>query len=155
MERIYKAFRFAYETKYWIDNLISKYDKELQRQLQNKLLTNIEADINKKYSDCLIGVSSTLTLNVTAGSIIDLAIDKTKNLTTADWLKLADEVEVEKIKIKDTTLNDSTPKVYISQETYNELEHLQNKLRGNNPRVPKKTYVIKLAVYYLYKETFC
>lgn len=155
MERIYKAFRFAYETKYWIDNLISKYDEELQRQLQNELLTKIEADINNKYADCLVGVASTLTLNVTAGSIIDLAINHTKNLSSTDWSNLADEVEIAKNKIKDTTLNDSTPKVYISQETYDELEHLQNKLRGDNPRVPKKTYVIKLAVYYLYKETFC
>lgn len=33
MERIYKAFRFAYETKYWLDILVTKYNEDLQRQL--------------------------------------------------------------------------------------------------------------------------
>ena len=29
MKRLYKAFRFAFETKYWIDCLVTKYDKNL------------------------------------------------------------------------------------------------------------------------------
>ncbi len=155
MERIYKAFRFAYETKYWLDILVTKYNEDLQRQLQKGLLTNIEEGISKSYSDNLIGVAVTLTLNVTAGSIIDLAIEQTKALTNNDWKLLADEVETQKNKIDDSTFTDATPKVYLSQITYDELENLQIRLRGENPRVPKKTYIIKLAVYYLYKKTFC
>ncbi|MGN0408896.1 MAG: hypothetical protein ACI4E3_00660 [Candidatus Fimousia sp.] len=154
MDRIYKAFRFAYETKYWLDCLVSNYNDNLQIQLNNGLLTRIENDINAKYSHALEGVSSTITLNVTTGSIIDRAIELTKSLATEDWLFLAKEVEIQKSKIKDSSLNDSTPKVYILQTTYEELENLQHRLRGDNPRVPRKTYIIKLAVFYLYQQIF-
>ena len=155
MERIYKAFRFAYETKYWLDSLVSKYNENLQRQLQKGLLNNIEEGINKTYSDNLDGVALTLTLNVTTGSIIDLALDQTKNLTNEDWKTLAEEVEIQKNKIDDSTYTDATPKVYISQITLDELDNLQVRLKGDNPRVPKQAFIIKLAVYYLYKKTFC
>lgn len=155
MNRIYKAFRFAYETKCWIDCLISKYDGDLQKQIQDGLMNQIEDEIASKYANIRNGIAFTFTLNVTTGSIIDMAIEETKELTTKEWKELAKEAEIQKNYIEDSDLKDATPSVYLLQSTYDELENLQNKLRGDNPRVPKKAYVIKLAVYYLYKKTFC
>lgn len=155
MKRLYKAFRFAFETKYWIDCLVKKYDENLQKQIEDGLMDQIENEISSKYAGLQNGVAFTFTLNVTTGSIIDMAIDATKNLTEDEWKELAQEAEIQKNHIEDSDLKDATPSVYLLQSTYDELEILQNKLRGDNPRVPKKAYVIKLAVYYLYKKTFC
>lgn len=155
MKRLYKAFRFAFETKYWIDCLVKKYDENLQKQIEDGLMDQIENEISSKYARLQNGVAFTFTLNVTTGSIIDMAIDSTKDLTEDEWKELAQEAEIQKNHIEDSDLKDATPSVYLLQSTYDELENLQNKLRGDNPRVPKKTYVIKLAVYYLYKKTFC
>lgn len=155
MKRLYKAFRFAFETKYWIDCLVKKYDENLQKQIEDGLMDQIENEISSKYAGLQNGVAFTFTLNVTTGSIIDMAIDATKNLTEDKWKELAQEAEIQKNHIEDSDLKDATPSVYLLQSTYDELEILQNKLRGDNPRVPKKAYVIKLAIYYLYKKTFC
>lgn len=155
MNRIYKAFRLAHETKYWIDSLITKYDEALQKQIEDGLQDQIENDITSKYATISNGIAFTFTINVTTGSIIDKAIEETKNLTVEEWQQLSSEAEIQKNNIEDSEIKDATPSVYLLQTTYDELENLQSKLRGDSPRVPKKAYIIKLAVYYLYKKEFC
>ncbi len=154
MDRIYKAFRFAYETKYWIDCLVSKYSEELHQNIRNGLQDDVESTIQAKYNNQLKGIAVTILLNVTAGSIIEQAVIMSRKLTEEDWSIIADEIENAKGKIISKKLEDATPKVYISEKIYKELEDRQYLLRGDNPRVPKMSYVIKLAVYYMYREVF-
>lgn len=148
MKRIYKTFRLAYETKYWINQIIEHKEKELQEQ--TNLLTTIEDSILKEYS--LDGISLTITLNVTTGSIIELAVKESENIAISQWEEIAAEVEVEKNKINITGENTSTPKICLSEEAYNKLEALQLKLKTGK-RVPLISYVIKLVIYNLYKKT--
>lgn len=154
MDRIYKAFRFAYETKYWLDCLISRLSEQLHQNLRNGLQDDIEEMITHSFDEKLRGVAVTVSINVTAGSIIEQAVIMTRDLTVQDWKGLADEVERERAKIASRELDDATPKVYLSERIYKELEDRQYMLRGDNPRVPKMPYVIKLAVFYMYKQYF-
>lgn len=150
MERKYKAFRFAYETKYWLNSLVSFYDKQLQKQLNTGLLDNIEHEILTSYD--LSGMALTVTLNATTGSIIELALKSTQSFTLADWKKLESEVEIAKNQIQGEHFPDSTPRVYLSKEALNQIESIQSLLREDSKRGPIPPYIIKLAVYHLYKE---
>lgn len=150
MERKYKAFRFAYETKYWLNSLVSYYDEQLQKQLKIGLLANIEHDILNSYD--LSGIALTITLNATAGSIIELALKSTQSFTLADWKILESEVEIAQKHIQSEQFPDSTPRVYLAQEAFEQLESIQNLLKEDSKRGPIYPYIIKLAVYNLYKQ---
>lgn len=84
-----------------------------------------------------------------------MAVEEAKDLSIAEWRELAVETEKAKNHIEDTELKDATPSMYLLPSTCRELENLQSKLKGDNKRVPKTAYIIKLAVYHLYKKTFC
>lgn len=149
MERMYKCFRLAYETKYWLNELAKYQNDKMLRNLQGKTTTDIEKDILQEYN--LEGVSATLTLNVTTGSVIDLAVQQAKDVLTEEWNELAKEVEIAKREIKDVDMEDSTPKIYMLTQTYKELQRIQLQMKEDNHRVPKIAYIIKLAAYRLYK----
>ena len=146
MDRVYKTFRLAYETKYFIHKLVEYQDK----QLPNNILENIENDILEKYP--LDGFAFFFTVNATTGSIIELAVKEAEKLDLAEWNAIAAEVEKAKLNIKDFDEKFSTPKVLLSQRTIQKLEEYQFKLKQDNKRVPIMPYVIKLAVYNLYKK---
>jgi hypothetical protein len=99
----------------------------------------------------LDGLSINVTLNVTVGSIIESATRQSRGLTIDDWKRISSEAEIAKQQIKDSSQDDSTPRVYINEQIYRELEDLQKLLREDRPRVPRMSYVIKLAVYNLFK----
>ena len=151
--RIYKTVRLAYETKHWIDQLILKRTEQLQRSIrQNALYDRIEARLLDMTDDKeLDGVSINVTINVTVGSIIEQAVRYSRGMTIEDWRKLSTEAEAAKKKIKDSNQDDSTPRIYINEQIFRELEDLQVLLREESPRVPRMSYVIKLAVFNLYK----
>ncbi len=155
MKRIYKTFRFAYETRFWISSLQSKYDEELQKEIANGLEVQTDTDFEEKNNALFKAIAFTFTLNITIGSILDKAIAETKDFSEKEWKALATEAEIQKNNIDNVKFKDATPSVYLRQTTYEELEKLQLKLRGDMPRLPKKTYIIKLAVFYLYKKEFC
>ena len=146
MDRVYKTFRLAYETHYWLHMLVEYQDK----QLPNNILENIENDILNKYQ--LDGYAFFFTLNATTGTIIELAVKEAENLTLDEWNDLAIEVEKAKHNIKNFNEKFSTPKVLLSKRTIQKLEEYQINLRQDNKRVPIMPYVIKLAVYNLYKK---
>lgn len=157
MARIYKTIRFAYETKWWLDELIRFRTDQLQKTIrENGLRDRIEQQIcNMNEADRdLDGVSVNITLNVTAGSIIEQAVRYSRGLHVWDWNALAVEVEKAKKLINDENQNDSTPRIYISESIYRELEDIQSSLRASQhtARVPRMSFVIKLAVYNLYKS---
>lgn len=150
--RIYKTIRFAYETKYWIDQLILYRTEQLQRSIRENGLSdkieNILLDMTDKELD---GVSINVSLNVTVGSIIEQAVRHSRGLTIKDWRKVSAEADLAKKQIKDGNQDDSTPRIYINEQILQELEDLQVMLREDSPRVPRMSYVIKLAIFNLYK----
>jgi hypothetical protein len=153
MARIYKTIRFAYETKYWIDELVNIRTEQLQKSIREEgLQERIEnqlLDLNEKSLD---GVSINVSLNVSVGSIIEQAVRFSRNLTLEEWRSLSSEAENAKRRIKDNAGNDATPRIYISEQIYRELEDLQAFLREDGARVPRMSFVIKLAIYNLYKS---
>lgn len=152
MSRIYKTIRFAFETKYWIDQLVMHRTAQLQRDVREYGLSEkIESQLLNMNEQELNGVSVNISLNVTAGSVIEQAVRYSRELKNEDWHKLSAEVESAKKLIKDRTHDDSTPRLYISEQIYRELEDLQRLLREDSARVPRMSFVIKLAVYNLYK----
>lgn len=153
MARIYKTIRFAYETKYWIDRLIARRTEQLQKDIRtNGLQDCIEEQLLTMNEDSLDGISINISLNVTVGSIIEMAVRSSRNLTVEQWNSLSQECEIAKRSIEDSSQNDSTPRIYISENIYRELEDLQSLLRQEGLRVPRMSYVIKLAVYHQFKD---
>ncbi|WP_249028650.1 hypothetical protein [Tannockella kyphosi] len=153
MARIYKTIRFAYETKYWIDRLIARRTEQLQKDIRtNGLQDCIEEQLLTMNEDSLDGISINISLNVTVGSIIEMAVRSSRNLTVEQWNSLSQECEIAKRSIEDSSQNDSTPRIYISENIYRELEDLQSLLRQEGLRVPRMSYVIKLAVYHQFKN---
>ena len=153
MARIYKTIRFAFETKYWIDELINIRADKLQKSIrEDGLQERIEEQLLRFNENDLDGISINISMNVSAGSIIEQAVRFSRNLTIENWNSLTIEVENAKRNIKDNNQNDSTPRIYISEQIYRELEDLQNLLRKEGSRVPRMSFVIKLAVYNLYKS---
>lgn len=153
MGRIYKTIRFAYETKYWIDELIRLRTDQLQKSIrENNLQGRVEDQLFNMNEDDLDGISINISLNVTAGSIIEQAVRYSRTLSIDDWNALSVEVENAKKLINVNNQNDSTPRIYISEQIYRELEDLQSSLRQEAARVPRMSFVIKLAVYNLYKS---
>lgn len=153
MARIYKTIRFAFETKYWIDQLIRHRCEQLKKNIrENGLADRIENQLYEWNSDELDGVSVNVALNVTVGSIIEQAVRYSRNNEKEDWHKLSLEVEMAKKMIKDNKQDDFTPRLYINEQIYRELEDLQMILREEGARVPRMSFVIKLAVYNLYKS---
>lgn len=153
LARIYKTIRFAYETKYWIDELIRLRTDKLQKSIREKGLQHrVEEQLLNMNEDDLDGISINISLNVTAGSIIEQAVRYSRNLSIDNWNKLSGEVENAKKLINNNNKNDSTPRIYISEQIYRELEDLQSTLRQEGARVPRMSFVIKLAVYNLYKS---
>lgn len=153
MGRIYKTIRFAYETKYWIDELVTARTEQLQKSIREEgLQDRIEEQLLNMNEDDLDGISINISLNVSVGSIIEQAVRDSRNLKEEDWNALSLEVETAKRLIKNSNQNDSTPRIYISEQIYRELEDLQSILRQDGSRVPRMSFVIKLAVYNLYKK---
>lgn len=153
MPRIYKTIRLAYETKYWLDQLIDRRTEQLKKSIrENGLQDRIEEQLLRMNGEELNGVSVNVSLNVTVGSVIEQAVRYSRNLTIEQWNALAGEVESAKRRIEDTSQNDVTPRIYLDQEIYRELEDMQLFLRQEGERVPRISYVIKLSAYNLYKN---
>lgn len=153
MPRIYKTIRFAFETKYWIDQLILHRTEQLKMNMRDDgLVDRIESQLFELNLCELDGVSVNVTLNVTVGSVIEQAVRYSRNNKKEDWQRLATEVEIAKKFIKDISQDDFTPRIYINEQIYRELEDLQMTLRKEGARVPRMSFVIKLAVYNLYKS---
>lgn len=154
MPRIYKTIRLAYETKYWLDQLIDRRTEQLKKSIrENKLQDRIEEQLLQMNIEELDGVSVNVSLNVTVGSVIEQAVRYSRNLTVEQWNALAGEVESAKRRIEDTSQNDVTPRIYLDQEIFRELEDLQTFLRPEGARAPRVSFLIKLAAYNLYKNS--
>lgn len=82
MPRIYKTIRLAYETKYWLDQLIDRRTERLKKSIREKgLQDRIEEQLLKMNGEELNGVSVNVSLNVTVGSVIEQAVRYSRDLT--------------------------------------------------------------------------
>lgn len=148
MARVYRTYRLAIETKYFIDSLLTAQSEKL---FQRKgLQEEVETEIYKVFSDSLKGVAINLSLNVSTGSIIDWAISEFKDVNMEEFISLGSEVA--KIEIPKDYSSCVTPKLLINEDTVETIEQLQFRLRGENPRVPIAPYIIKIALFKLYKQ---
>ena len=153
MERVYKTLRFSKEAKYWLNKLISHYEKQLYHQVKNQnLLENAEKLLADNFP--LEGVSINIDLNVTVGSIVDLAIRLTDSFDLQDWRTLEDETDIASSKIPEDFEDNTLPRIYFPVNTLDRIEYLRFYLREDAKRGPRQTYIIKCALYNLYKQTF-
>ena len=157
--RVFKMFRFAWETKYWLDRLIALREEELQKSIRGGRQEKIEKKLLDPDSPDLFsemdGVSVNVTLNVTAGSVIEQAVRHARGLKPEDWEELSVEMESAKKKIEDNVSGkDATPRVCMNLEIYRELEEIRRMLKekGSGLRVPRMTYIIKLVVFNLFRS---
>lgn len=156
MIRDYKTFRFSYDAKWLLDTLIADYEEHLYKRIQSENLYDVITDtIIEKFD--LNGVSVNLDLKISAGSIIELAIQSTDSLdldnTLEHWHALEKEAEAFKKEIPECPKSDSVPRVYMSKDAITKLEGLRFKLREDSPRGPKLPYIVKIALFNLYKQT--
>lgn len=153
MGKVYKSVRLAYEAKYWIDCLIEKRTKVLQKEIkENKIFLEIENEIFKLHEQSLDGVSVSISLNVTIGSIIEQAVRFTRNLDKKEWISISSDMETEIKKIQSNCFDDSVPRLYINEEILEELEEMRLKFKEPGKRIPRLSYIIKLVVYAFQKR---
>jgi len=93
-------------------------------------------------------------LNVTTGSIIDLAIRLTDSFDLQDWRKLEEETDIASDKVPVDFEDNTLPRIYFPVETLERLEYLRIYLCEDAKRGPRQTYIIKCALYNLYKQIF-
>lgn len=154
MARICRTVRLSYEAKYWIDRMIVYRTEELQKSIrEDNLLERIESRIFEISNEKdLNGVSVSISLAVTVGSVIEEAIRLSRGLSLEDWQNISKEAEQAKKHINGNNEVEATPRFCIDEKIFREIEDLQIALRGDSPRVARMSYIIKLAVYNLFKK---
>ena len=155
MAREYKTVRLSYEAKVWINELILKRNTELQKEIKEGLLGKLEDKMFELNPQLLDGVSISLVLKVTNGSVIEQAVRATREYDIEKWRKVMAEMEVAKKKIQVVDVTDVTPRLYLNVEILDELEQLRYKLRADGDCLPRLSYVIKLVVFAFYSIYVC
>ncbi|RJZ11795.1 hypothetical protein DYZ47_02927 [Listeria monocytogenes] len=70
MPRVYKTVRIAYETKKWLNDIITKYEEQLKKEKESLV---IECEDKLRKSDEFKNYSPTLSLSVSSGSTVEAA----------------------------------------------------------------------------------
>ncbi|MGX7031147.1 hypothetical protein [Vagococcus zengguangii] len=156
MPRVNKTVRLAYETKLWIDELISKKELELREEINKGLIPKLEKHLFENSTDILNGVSCNVVLKVTSGSIIEQAYRNTRHYTNDEWKKVVRNMErsLKEVNMyKETTV---TPRLYLDEDILTALESYQDEWRSKEPgkRLIKLSYVIKVVVFADYYNNF-
>lgn len=152
MGKTYKTVRLAYEAKVWINELISKRNEELQAAIRDDITIELEEELFDRHKDLLNGVSVNVVLKVTNGSVIEQAVRETKEYSLQKWQEISRKMEKEIKEIKDTPVDEVTPRLYLNTDILEELENLRIKLKPNGQGLPRLSYVMKLAVFALYDK---
>ncbi|MGM0283771.1 MULTISPECIES: hypothetical protein [Enterococcus] len=156
MPRIYKSVRIAYETKKWLNDIISKYEEQLKKD-KDKLI--IEYEDKLRASEEFKNYSPTLLISVSSGSIVEAAYHYSKSLklTPSDWLKISEEAkktakeELKKQGILD--VGSITPRFLIGTDILENLEKMQWELKPDTmQRNLQLNYILKLVIYCYYKH---
>lgn len=67
---------------------------------------------------------------------------------------MEDETDIASSKIPEDFEDNTLPRIYFPVNTLDRLEYLRFYLREDAKRGPRQTYIIKCALYNLYKQTF-
>ncbi|HHX61170.1 MAG TPA: hypothetical protein GX707_10725 [Epulopiscium sp.] len=154
MGKVYKTVRLAHETKYWIDCIIEKRTKELQKEIKgNRIIPEIREEVFRLHEQSLDGVSISINLNVTNSSIIEQAVRFSRNISKQVWIKtIAMDMEKDIKRIQCDSFDDSIPRLHINEEILEELEKMRLDFKEAGKRIPRLSYVVKLVVYAFQKE---
>ena len=155
MYKEYKCVRISYETKYWINQLMSYTESKLTEE-RTFLIQKYEEHL-KQQEDFLHGYSPALLISVSHSSIIEAAYNYVKNINI-DWQKKQTEMECimnemgceEKISVG--TL---TPQLRLRQDTWDGLEKYRCNRQVIGPtNKAALNYVIQVIVFIYYQKIF-
>ena len=156
MPRVYKTVRIAYETKKWLNDIITKCEEQLKKEKESLV---IECEDKLRKSDKFKNYSPTLSLSVSSGSIVEAAYyySKSLNLSSVDWLKIAEESKIEaKKELKEygsLDVGSITPRFFIGTDVLDGLEKMQWELKPDTmQRNLQLNYILKLIIYCYYKH---
>jgi hypothetical protein len=151
-----KTVRMAAETKEWIDELVLNEQTILNEKIRQGLMESLEEKLLRDFSRELVGISLNLTLNITAGSVIEKAYIATKDYSSSEW-----DILAKSMKELETNLainkKGVTPRIAIDMEVLRGLEDYQLKFMkldtyAGAKRAVNLGYVIKLVVYAYWKN---
>lgn len=156
MKKESKTVRMAAQTKEWIDELILNEQTILNEKIRQGLIESLEEKLLRDFSRELVGISLNLTLNITAGSVIEKAYIATKDYSSSEW-----DILAKSMKELETNLvinqKGVTPRIAIDMEVLRGLEDYQLKFMkldtyAGAKRAVNLGYVIKLVVYAYWKN---
>lgn len=147
--REYKTVRLAYEAKAWINGLILEREKKLQQDLKEKTIAMLEDETFENNRELLDGVSVTLALRVTAGSVIEEAFRKTQGYTDEEWAAKAIEMEaaINELDTDEVNVDSITPRLYLNTDVIDGFSQMRLRLKTANGGVARLSYCMKLVVY--------
>lgn len=155
MRKEYKTVRIAYETKYWLNELIAHKEEELKK-VRDSLIVEYEVYL-KQQPAFLDGYSPTLSISVTHGSIVEAAYNYTKD-TPINWNQKRSEMEIaikKDIDGKNLDVGTLTPKLYLYTDVLEGLEKYRSELKPENmQRNLMLNYIIKLIVFVYHQKIF-
>lgn len=152
MKKEYKTVRIAYETKYWLNELISVKEKELKSK-KEMLITKYETALRGEKD--LYGICPTLSLSVSAGSVVEAAYNYFMNIKdNLDLSSTQNQIEAAKKEIgAKIDVGTLTPRLYLYDDIYEGLEDLRYELKSPEmQRGLMLNYVLKIIVFLYYQN---
>lgn len=155
MRKEYKTIRVAYETKYWLNELLDFKEIELKEK-KTDLVLKYEL-LLKQEKDFIEGFSPTLSISVTHGSVIEAAYNyANRNFEEIDWIQKRNDMEIAIKKINGKLdVGTLTPKFYLYTDVLDGLEEYQRKLKPEGmQRNLMLNFAVKLLVFAYHQYIF-
>lgn len=154
MSKVYKSVRLAYEAKVWIDELIQEKERKIQELNKNDFLPKLEKTLLKNHFDELNGLSFSIILKASIGSVIEESYRNTKDYSIDQWQKLRQQMERDIKKVNPNLETTVTPRIYLDEDVLVGLDDFRYELMKEDgaTRLPRLSYIIKLVVYSYWKE---
>lgn len=152
MKKEYRTVRIAYETKYWLNELISAKEKKLKGR-KEMLIVKYETALRGEQD--LYGICPTLSLSVSAGSIVEAAYNYFMNIKdNLDWSSTQNQIETAKKEIStDIDVGTLTPRLYLYDDIYERLQDLRYELKPPEmQRGLMLNYVLKVLIFLYYQN---
>ncbi|MDO4668140.1 MAG: hypothetical protein Q4A90_09950 [Streptococcus sp.] len=151
--RVYKTVRVAMETKYWLNELIFLKEEKLKFE-KNSLIDKYEG-ILKEYDDFSKGYSPTVSIMVSAGSILEAAyyyVKEQESRGKIEWSQVFAEIANQKVEYSQA-VGTITPRFYLFSDVLEGLEDYRFRLKPKSmQKVINLNYVIKIFIYLYYRS---
>lgn len=155
--RSHLGVRLSYEAKYWLESIQASLQTNLEKKVQQTDLENLE-NVTKEYlakiDEELKATSITIILKISASSVLEEALDKTKSLTTQEWHQLDSKMKSAIREVpKNINLGTLSVRFYLEQEVVSKLESYQKALMTDSMLRPlRMSYIIKLVIFAYYNQ---